>query len=184
MEFEDGNTRDNMLMRGPMLASYRDGKGRPTAGIRLHIPGHLMGVFKTLESFGHYLRNKHGNAFCKHIKFDEFDCSLFIQVGMKRENEKTDWTNYTAVEASDAMKKFNLKKKGNTFDFLASPPADNSAGGSRGNRNNADDGMDTSSSSPTTSGSSQRARGAGQLWIPPQRTDPGPSGTKLPEDTD
>ena len=50
--FEDSYARDYILMRGPMLSEYRDSKKKPMAGIRLDIPSHLMGVFKTLESFG------------------------------------------------------------------------------------------------------------------------------------
>ena len=39
VEFSDNFARDDILMRGPRLASYRDEKGNPTSGIRLHIRG-------------------------------------------------------------------------------------------------------------------------------------------------
>lgn len=84
VEFVDCYARDDILMRGPMLASYRDTAEKPTAGIRLDIPQHLMGSFKTLEAFGFGLKRRHGKGFRKHIKFDDYTEKLFIQVGMRR----------------------------------------------------------------------------------------------------
>ena len=103
-----------------MLAQYRDKDNKPTAGIRLEIPAHLMGSFKTLESFVFALRRRHGPNFRKHIKFDEYKENLFVQVGIKKEGENTDWTEYSAEEARDGLKKMN-GKKGPRFDYLASP---------------------------------------------------------------
>ena len=84
-----------------MLAEYRDSNNKPTAGIRLDIPAHLMGRFKVLESFGFALKRRHGQSFRKHIKFDEFDSTLFIQVGIRKEEEEMQWTDYTANEARE-----------------------------------------------------------------------------------
>ena len=81
--FTDSNTRDEILMRGPMLSGFRDQSGRPTAGICLRIPAHLMGFFKTMETFGHRLRNDYGENFKKHIKYDEYLFTMYIQVRIK-----------------------------------------------------------------------------------------------------
>ena len=120
--FTDSNTRDEILMRGPMLSGFRDQAGRPTAGIRLRIPAHLMGVFKTLETFGHRLRHDYGENFKKHIKYDEYLFTMYIQVGVKKEGETTEWTNYTAEQAREANRRASEKKRGAKIDFLASPP--------------------------------------------------------------
>ena len=58
VEFEDNFARDDILSRGPMLSEYRDTPNKPTAGIRLDIPGHLMGMFKALEAFGFALKRR------------------------------------------------------------------------------------------------------------------------------
>ena len=115
------------MTRGPMLADFRDEANKPTAGIRLDIPGYLMGAFKTLEAFGYALRRRHGTSFRKHIKFDELLLSLYIQVGVKIENEDVDWSIYTPEEAREGMKKLTAKK-GPRFDLLATPAKENAAG--------------------------------------------------------
>ena len=107
--------------RGPMLMQYRDIVNKPTAGIRLDIPAHLMGVFKTLETFGFSLKRRHGRDFRKYIKFDEFSESLYIQVGFKKEGEEMNCTKYSAQEAREGLKKLEAKR-GPRFDFLSSPP--------------------------------------------------------------
>ena len=120
VEFLDNYARDDILMRGPSLAGYRDISNRPTAGIRLDIPVHLMGSFKTLESFGFMLKKRHGEKFRKHIKFDEFSEKLYIQVGIKEDGTDTNWTDYYPEEAKKGLDKLNAKK-GPRFDYLASP---------------------------------------------------------------
>ena len=109
VEFVDTYARDDVLLRGPALALYRDKENRPTAGIRLDIPSHLMGVFKTLESFAFALKRKHGVDFRKHIKFDDYEGTLYLQAGMKKDNEDTLWTNYSAEEARNGIKVLNCE---------------------------------------------------------------------------
>ena len=101
VEFIDTYARDDILARGPMLAEYRDPNNKPTAGIRLDIPQHLLGVFKTLEAFGYALKRQHGNSFRKHVKFDEYARTLYIQVGIKNQDsdERIEWRDYSAEEA-------------------------------------------------------------------------------------
>ena len=90
-----------------MLADYRDDEGRPTCGLRLHIPGYLMSSFKILEQFGYYLRQKHNGELTKYIKFDEHDHSLFLQVRHKKE---TDWITFNVEQAKIEMAKNNNLK--------------------------------------------------------------------------
>ena len=163
VEFVDTCARDDILVRGPMLAEYRDSTNRPTAGLRLDIPSHLMGVFKTLEAFGYALKKRHQVNFRKHIKFDEFAETLYIQVGRREEDGDMDWTEYTADEAREGLKKLNAKK-GPRLDFLASPPT----------------GLSDSAASTSTAAAEKNSTrmnknrfptksGSGIPWIPPAR---------------
>ena len=156
VEFEDNMARDDILVRGPMLAGYRD-KGKPTAGLRLDIPAHLMGVFKTLESFGYELKKKHSSEFKKHIKFDELEESLFLQVGIKRdEQESVDWTEYSALEAKNGLRTLR-ERRIPRFDYLSSPP-----GGSR-----QTEAMDTSERVGTKRKRNDQVASSGFGWVPP-----------------
>ena len=60
--FADNFARDRVFSCGPQLSEYRDEDGKPTCGIRLQIPGHLMGQFRTLESYAFAQRNQHGKG--------------------------------------------------------------------------------------------------------------------------
>ena len=163
--FEDTHARDYILMRGPMLSEYRDKDNNPTAGISLDIPAHLMVSFKILESFGFALRRRHGNNLKKHVKFDEFSETLFLQVGLKHSNpeEPTNWTEYSAEEARNGLKQLNAKK-GPRFDFMSSPVAS---------------AKDTSVA-PTRKGPSNA--NSGFPWVPPQRSKPAGGSKRREED--
>ena len=155
--FSDPYAKDEILSRGPMLAEYRDAKNKPTAGIRLDIPAYLMGSFKVLESFGFALKRRHGQNFRKHIKFDEFDSSLYIQVGVKKEDEEMQWTDYSAAEAREGLKKLNAKK-GPRFDYMMSPPPGNAPAAPRSRQRESRSSTKSSSAFP---------------WIPPTRQQAG-----------
>ena len=107
MGFKDAYYRDDFFSRGPMLAEHRDHQGKPTCGIRLHIPAHLMSSFKTLEQYGYELKNKHGNEIKKHIKFEDYDGTLFLQV--KHRNDK-DWLNFSVEQARSELKGGNDRR--------------------------------------------------------------------------
>ena len=163
--FVDNYARDDILTRGPSLSGYRDDDGRPTAGIRLDIPAHLIGCFKTLEAFGFKLKKKHGQQLKKHIKFDEFE-NLYIQVGLKQEDKDVDWQQYTPEEAKDGLKKLQAKG-GPRFNLLASPEKGDSTAEASGNdkrRKIAAKGSTNSSWAPPA-----RTKNQGQDWRPPAR---------------
>ena len=105
--FTDNYSRDRIFSCGPKLASYRDAANKPTCGIRLHIPGHLMSHFKTLESFAGMLREKHGSQMKKHIKFDEHKRSLFIQI--KHEDDK-EWVDFGVEQAREEKERMNQRR--------------------------------------------------------------------------
>ena len=72
--------RDILLSNSPNLSSFVDGAGRPTAGIRLEVPAELDDTFRLLARFGTRLRARHGEGTKRHIKFDDHEASLFINV--------------------------------------------------------------------------------------------------------
>ena len=116
-----------------------------------------MGSFKTLEAFGFGLKRKHGNPLRKHIKFVEFEENLFIQVGLKNDDETSiEWTQYTPAEAKDGLKRLH-SSRGPIFDLLASPVNNN-------NQTTTQLRAATGTKKKTTTTTTQFP------WIPPART--------------
>ena len=106
--FEDNYHRDRVLSSGPKLAGYRDENGRPTCGLRLQIPGHLMTQFKVLENFAFSKKKDFGGKIKKHIKFDEAGRCLFLQ--MKHIVDDEEWSDFSFEQARDEQKKRNEKR--------------------------------------------------------------------------
>ena len=161
VEFTDNYARDDVLARGPMLADYRDDDNKPTAGIRLDIPQHLMGVFKTLEAFGFALKRRH-QGLKKHIKFDEYLENLYIQVGLKKMGEEeTEWASYTPEEAREGIKRL-AAKKGPRFDFVG-------AAGTAANGTEESTSTGTTTSGAASTQTRSRRNDGGFPWVPPTR---------------
>ena len=76
--FKDVATRDLVMSYAPNLASWRNEP--ESVGVRLEVPCHLLGVFKTLEKYGHLVRTTHGENLKRHIKYDDRSMSLVIDV--------------------------------------------------------------------------------------------------------
>ena len=84
--------RDLVMSKSPNLASCVDSAGRPTAGVRLEIPNELADTFRLLNRFGARLRARHGDGTKRHIKFDDFECSLYANVKLPGD---ASWTRVT-----------------------------------------------------------------------------------------
>lgn len=80
--FETPERRDELSQRARLLAPYRDGDGRPTAGFRMQVPSFLETNFKLLEELGFRLRREHGIGLRRYIKFDETVHDLYLEVKM------------------------------------------------------------------------------------------------------
>ena len=91
--FFDKKKRDLVLTHSPSLATKIDGDNRPTAGVRLEIPPELDDTFRLLNRFGARLRARHGPGTRRHIKFDDFNASLFTNVKLPGD---ANWTRVTA----------------------------------------------------------------------------------------
>ena len=126
--FVDSFARDRVFAGGPQLAGFRDEQRKPTCGIRLQIPGHLMPQFKALESYAYTQRNNHGPGDVKkHIKFDDASGNLFLQLKHFKDN---DWINISYEKAKREQDKCNELREKKSHLFKPPAPADNTAAGS------------------------------------------------------
>ena len=98
--FYDKKKRDLVLTHSPSLACKIDGENKPTAGIRLEIPPELDDTFRLLTRFGARLRARHGAGTRRHIKFDDFNASLFTNVKLPGD---VNWTRVTADMARNDL---------------------------------------------------------------------------------
>ena len=78
--FNSAETRDVVMMNANKLAGMVDSAGFPAAGIRLEVPQELVPTFRLLSRFGARLRARHGEGTKRHIKFDDFNSSLYSVV--------------------------------------------------------------------------------------------------------
>ena len=80
VRFFDKQKRDLVVANSPALSTCFDKEGRPTAGIRLEVPPELDDTFRLLSRFGTRLRARHGTGTKRHIKFDDYNGSLYSNV--------------------------------------------------------------------------------------------------------
>ena len=78
--FKETETRDSVMGAASRLAGFVDPNGRPTAGLRMEIPKKLQNVFATLFKYGQMLRRRHGQGTRRHVKFDDINQSLYLNV--------------------------------------------------------------------------------------------------------
>ena len=100
LTFFDSKARDLVLVSSTNLAKFVDDDGRPTAGTRLEIPPELMDTFRLLSRFGTRLRARHGEGTKRHIKFDDFNASLFCNIKLPGD---TTWTKVSPQMARDDL---------------------------------------------------------------------------------
>lgn len=80
LTFKLTHVRDAVIGQSGKLASRVDTSGRPTAGIRIEVPNSLRGSFATLYKYGQQLRQRHGPGTRRHIKFNDAERTLFLNV--------------------------------------------------------------------------------------------------------
>ena len=78
--FKNMSVRDSVMGASAKLAAFIDDTGRPTAGIRLEVPPSLRAEFGTLFKFGRIMRARHGNGTRRHVKFDDSEQTLFLNL--------------------------------------------------------------------------------------------------------
>ena len=153
VEFEDADSRDRVFSCGPRLSGYRDKDDRPTCGLRLQIPGHLMTQFRTLEAFAYSHRNRHNGNVKKHIKFDDSNYGLYVQLKHSRDDE---WTNFS-FETAKAEQEKNNAGRAKRSHLFKSPERESEE------KNGKEDGKEKA-----TEGSRQREQTGS--FVPPPRT--------------
>ena len=87
--FSSAEKRDTVMMNANKLAGMVDAAGSPVAGIRLEVPQELVPTFRLLSRFGARLRARHGEGTKRHIKFDDFNASLYAVVKLPGDQQ---WT--------------------------------------------------------------------------------------------
>ena len=159
VEFAELNARDGVAGRGTRLGGYVDAERKPTCGMRMEIPKHLVPTFRILHRYGMGLRRKIGTELKKYIKFDDFHRTIFIQI---KPNRDAEWMNVTAEEADASLRRENARRT-ESLRSLLSPDAD--VGGGNRRRSASVSVMNESFSTPTS------APVAGNLptWKPPAR---------------
>ena len=94
--FKDVETRDMVYSYASNLADKRE-----TAGMRLEVPSHLLGQFKTLERYGRHLKTAHGPAVKWHIRFDDSELAMFLNIKLSDQDQ---WTKIDFVSARDEVR--------------------------------------------------------------------------------
>ena len=107
-----------MHVDDPNLAARTDSNGRPTAGLRLEIPDELLSQFRILSRFGTRLRSRHGLGTKRHIKFDDMDGSLFMNIKLPGneawsrvsvDTAMADMDRVARAESADLLKRIHSK---------------------------------------------------------------------------
>ena len=84
--------RDTIMSKVSNLSSYVDDTGKPTAGVRLEVPPELDYTFRLLSRLRTRLRARHGEGTRRHVKFDDHEASMYLNVKLPGD---TEWTRVT-----------------------------------------------------------------------------------------
>ena len=103
--FRDVATRDMVMSYAANLAAYKHQESPP--GVRLDYPDHLRGVFSTLESYGHQLRQKLGPKLKRSIKYDDTSMSMYIDICFP---DETKWSRISLNIAEEEVAKEKAKE--------------------------------------------------------------------------
>ena len=116
VEFDNQNIRDLVAARGVRLKDYIDKEKRPTCGIRIEVPEHLLPTFRVLNRYGNSLKRRVSSTFKKHVKFDDYGRNLFLQIKVGSD----EWLNVAPDEANKALKR-NDQRRGDKINSIFSP---------------------------------------------------------------
>ena len=100
--FTNVRIRDMVASYASNLANYK--KASSPINFRLEIPDYLRGVFRTLESHGHSMRERFGPGFRRHIKYDDSKKTLVMDVCKPNE------TKWIRVDHEFAQSELQLLK--------------------------------------------------------------------------
>ena len=99
--FRDTATRDTVMGAAAKLAPFIDLQGRSTAGMRMEVPSFLRQSFKILFRYGQNLRARHGAGTRRHVKFDDAEHALYLNVKLPGDES---WTRVPVEVAKRGMR--------------------------------------------------------------------------------
>ena len=117
--FADVETRDRVCSYARNLAQYVDSNNKPTAGVRMYVPTHLGGVYKTLLQYGFNMRERYGPEFRRNIRFDDGEMSLCIDIKVPG---KAKWVTVSHAHALADSRKSTRSTEMKFGDALSSTP--------------------------------------------------------------
>lgn len=124
---KDVNTRDTLLRHASNLSAWRDERGPNSIGVRLHIPTHLIGKFNVLNQHGFDLRRKYGGGLKRHIRFDDSEMQLLMDVKLPDQEEWMRVDYDFALEVTRATRKSTtLSARGRLSSLGEAEPAQGS----------------------------------------------------------
>ena len=124
--FVNLESRDLVTSYAHNLAECVDTNGRPTAGLRMDIPPKLMSLFKLLENHGRCLKIRYGPEFKRHVRFDDAEHSLFLNVRLPGEEG---WTRISADFVRSISREIEMSSETrNRLGYLPTPMVDPPSG--------------------------------------------------------
>ena len=87
VKFTNISVRDFVASYAFNLGSFADDEGMPTAGVRLEIPPHLVGLFQDFQGYGGFLKKQHGRGFKRSVKFEDKDMTLTMDIKLPGSDE-------------------------------------------------------------------------------------------------
>ena len=78
--FTNQDDRDFVASKAVNLAELVENDGKPRAGVRMDVPGHLMPTNNDLKSYAYQTRQSHGKGTKTHIKYDDQKMDLYLEV--------------------------------------------------------------------------------------------------------
>ena len=94
--FRDVDTHDLACSHARNLGEQIVAPGEKKSNIRLDIPAHLLETFRTLDKHGHLLKQKYGQHLRRHVRFDDENLSLYLDV---RKNSSSPWERIMPEQA-------------------------------------------------------------------------------------
>ena len=110
--------RDAVVASSQNLSNLMD-NGVPTAGLRLEIPEELMASFRLLSRFGTRLRARHGAGTKRHVKFDDLEGSIYMNI--KLPGDET-WSKVTVETAKLDMEKTSRDESASVLKRIQAKP--------------------------------------------------------------
>ena len=112
--------RDAIMSGAVNLATHIDAAGQPTAGIRLELPPELMDTFRLLSRFGTRLRARHGDGTKRHVKFDDMEASLYMNIKLPGDES---WSRVSPQTAKADLDKATRTESADILRRIAAPAA-------------------------------------------------------------